>query len=505
MISLVPQPGSLQRPVELEDERRSRKGRADLVGGVEDETQVLLLEVDRESGLPVVRDHLRTAVGQHPRPGRTAFDGIERACQIEPRCLGEEKRLGCGELIANHQDLIDELGELAVPHRSQVGDGGRIALEYRPRPRHVGFAPANHGGEGSLDGSFRPTAHRCIEPVDFSRDELERQPSGLKRGDGGVIDYQLSLAESLLEPRHDFDDIGGVRDTDGDDIAAFGEGCQICGLVHLEPVGFTRSSIPYGRAISLGHQVGDHAPTHDPQSYKPDSLLHPANNTIRLGYLDWVDDRPTIVRQASRWPYALVVMTILLLLAGFLAVRAIVDRIPTVDDISSAFEGEPFEEVGPVVIRSIRELANLTTVEYVEYTIVEKGTNSGILNWATGDSLTLLAVARIGAGVDLSALDASSFDVDLETGEVVVRLPAADIQYVAVDNEATQVLDRSTGVFRQGDPRLETDARQVAEDVLVEQARVSGIIEEAEGNAAEVLTNFLLGLGYSDVAVVQTG
>lgn len=224
-----------------------------------------------------------------------------------------------------------------------------------------------------------------------------------------------------------------------------------------------------------------------------------------MGYLDRVDERPTVVKQASRWPYAFVAVTVLLLLAGFLAVRAIVDRIPTVDDISTAFEGEPFEEVGPVVIRSIRELANLTTVEYVEYTIVEKGTNSGILNWATGDSLTLLAVARIGAGVDLSALDASSFDVNLETGEVVVRMPPADVQYVAVDNEATQVLDRSTGLFRQGDPRLETDARQVAESVLVEQAQVSGIIDEAEANAAEVLTNFLLGLGYSDVQVIQTG
>jgi hypothetical protein len=113
----------------------------------------------------------------------------------------------------------------------------------------------------------------------------------------------------------------------------------------------------------------------------------------------------------------------------------------------------------------------------------------------------LLAVARIGAGVDLSNLDADSFRVNQTTGEVTVRLPAAQIQYVAVDNEATQVLDRSTGIFTKGDPRLETDARQVAEDVLVEQAELSGIIEQAEENAIEVLTNFLLGLGYTDVRV----
>lgn len=212
-----------------------------------------------------------------------------------------------------------------------------------------------------------------------------------------------------------------------------------------------------------------------------------------------------VVRQASRWPYALVAITALLLLAGFLAIRAVIGTIPTVEDITQAVEGEPFENVGPTVIRSIRDLANLTTVEYVEYTVVEKGTNSGILNWATGDSLTLLAVARIGAGVDLSQLDSSSFDVNLETGEVTVRLPEAAIQYVAVDNDATQVLDRSTGLFTKGDPRLETDARNVAEDVLVDQALTSGIIDEAQENAAEVITNFLLGLGYADVKVVQAG
>ncbi|MGQ0848227.1 MAG: DUF4230 domain-containing protein [Actinomycetota bacterium] len=209
-------------------------------------------------------------------------------------------------------------------------------------------------------------------------------------------------------------------------------------------------------------------------------------------------------RRSSAWPVALTVffaLGALVLLGGILALRSLVERIPTVEDVTTALEGEPFERVGPTVIRSIRDLANLTTVEYVEYTVVEKGTDAGVLNWATGDSLTLLAVARIGAGVDLSRLDSDSFDVNQETGEVVVRLPPADIQYVAVDNEATQVLDRSTGIFTKGDPRLETDARRVAEEVLVEQARTSGIIAEADENAAMVITNFLLGLGYTDVRI----
>ena len=195
------------------------------------------------------------------------------------------------------------------------------------------------------------------------------------------------------------------------------------------------------------------------------------------------------------------VLMILTVLGVIFGIRAVINRIPTVDDVTAALAPEPFENIGPTVVRSIRSLANLTSVEYVEYTIVEKGTESGILNWATGDSLTLLAVARIGAGVDLSGLGAESFVVDQDAGVVTVYLPPAEIQYIAVDNEATQVLDRSTGLFTQGDPRLETDARRVAEDVLVDQALATGIIEDAEENAVEVLTNFLLGLGYTDVRV----
>ncbi len=163
-------------------------------------------------------------------------------------------------------------------------------------------------------------------------------------------------------------------------------------------------------------------------------------------------------------------------------------------------EPEPYEEIGPVVVTSIRDLANLTTVEVVEYTIVEKGTDSSWLDWARGDSLRLFAVANIGAGVDLSQVTIRDVSVD-QSGVVEITIPAAEIQYVAVDNDATQILERDVGLLTKGDPRLETDARQVAEEVLVQSALESGILDKAEDNARNVLTDFLLSLGYQDVVV----
>lgn len=198
---------------------------------------------------------------------------------------------------------------------------------------------------------------------------------------------------------------------------------------------------------------------------------------------------------------ALVIFVVGLLALIVWGIRSVVSAVPTPADLAEAFEPEPYEEIGPVVITSIRNLARLTTVEAVEYTIVEKGTDRGWLSWARGDSIQLFAVARIGAGVDLSDITVRDARVDPEEGVVELVIPRAEVQYVEVDNEATQILDRSTGIFTRGDPRLETDARQIADEVLRESAVEGGLLTRAEENAAAVLTDFLLGLGYRDVVI----
>lgn len=195
-------------------------------------------------------------------------------------------------------------------------------------------------------------------------------------------------------------------------------------------------------------------------------------------------------------------LAVLIVVVAFVAwsARGIVDAIPTPADIAAVFEPEPFTDVGPVVVSSVHDLGSLTTVEVVEYTIVEKGTDAGWLSWARGDSLRMIAVARIGAGVDISGLTPGDFSVS-EEGVVEVTIPSAEIQYVAVDNDATEVLDRDMGLFTKGDPQLEGEARRVAETVLVDAAIEDGVLVEAEENATTVLTNFLISLGYTDVVV----
>lgn len=205
----------------------------------------------------------------------------------------------------------------------------------------------------------------------------------------------------------------------------------------------------------------------------------------------------------SRFPSVLVAVLIAVIGLGLLTfwgVRTVISAIPTASDVADVFAPEPYEEIGPVTITAIRDLARLTTVETVQYTVVEKGTDEGWLAWARGDALRMFAVARIGAGVDLSELTVRDVSVD-EDGVVELQVPAATIQYVDPDEDATQVLERDVGIFTSGDPGLESDVRRIADEVLVDNAIEQGILEEAEANARSVLTDFLLSTGYRDVIV----
>ena len=114
----------------------------------------------------------------------------------------------------------------------------------------------------------------------------------------------------------------------------------------------------------------------------------------------------------------------------------------------------------------------------------------------------MLVVARIGAGVDLAQVTEEDIFIDPEIGRAVVRIPSAEITYVAPDTEATQVYDRDTGLFTKGDPQLERAARLAAEEVLTLQALEGGLLQMAEERAVVVLTNLIEGLGYDDVEVV---
>lgn len=190
-----------------------------------------------------------------------------------------------------------------------------------------------------------------------------------------------------------------------------------------------------------------------------------------------------------------ILIVVVLVGAVWIGVRA-VDRVGLFD----LGRGQ-YTETGTTVVRSIRELSELTTVEMVEAVTIERGTDAGILDFIRGDRISLLAVATIGAGVDLGELDDDDVVIDLDARTIELDVPAPRITYVSLDNDATQVYDRDTGLLTKGDPQLESEARRAAEDLLERRALEAGILDEARTATTVRLEAFLRTLGFEQVRI----
>lgn len=206
-------------------------------------------------------------------------------------------------------------------------------------------------------------------------------------------------------------------------------------------------------------------------------------------------DRPA----ARRAPWAWLPVALAGVLVGVVVAGGLTWSNP-LSDLLSPGEG-PWQRSGPVVVESVRNLSELTTVEVVESVTVEKGNDRGWLNFAQGDRIFLFAVATISAGVDLGELDPDDVVVDEDTNAVTITLPAPEITAIEVDNEQTRVYDRDTGLFTSGDPDLERAARLVAEELMVTAAEEEGLYDTAEAATELALVELLEGLGFADVTV----
>ena len=152
------------------------------------------------------------------------------------------------------------------------------------------------------------------------------------------------------------------------------------------------------------------------------------------------------------------------------------------------------------VIRDIRTLARLETIQYTVEKIVTADKGQGSLEFFFGDQLILVAHGVVIAGVDLAKMEID--DIWWEAGVLSVRLPPAEIFIATLDNDKSYVFDRETGILTRGDINLETAARQAAEDEIENAALEDGILEMARVNAESYLYRLFRSMDISDVVFV---
>ena len=164
---------------------------------------------------------------------------------------------------------------------------------------------------------------------------------------------------------------------------------------------------------------------------------------------------------------------------------------------------EEMADIGTLVTR-VRDLNRLETATMrVASVSTVTQTYDLIPNALAGDELTLYSAGDVIAGVDLSLLKPD--DVHREPdGTIVVRLPPPQLLVSRLDNRASHVIQRSTGVFRRADIGMEGRARQYAEQNIRNEAIRRGILQLAQKNAEGRVAELLHTLGAAKVRFEAT-
>lgn len=156
------------------------------------------------------------------------------------------------------------------------------------------------------------------------------------------------------------------------------------------------------------------------------------------------------------------------------------------------------------IVTQVRELNRLETASmHVIHVGRVSQSYKLVPNALAGDEITFLAAGDVIAGIDLARLQPQDVWKSPD-GTINLRLPAAEVLVVSVDNEKSRVLNRDTGVLRRRDIDLETRARQHAAENIREKALKEGILTLAAQTGEKKLAGFLHTLGFEKVRFVAS-
>lgn len=115
-----------------------------------------------------------------------------------------------------------------------------------------------------------------------------------------------------------------------------------------------------------------------------------------------------------------------------------------------------------------------------------------MVSW--GDNrVMIIAHGIVKAGVDFQKMKPEDIEV---TGKLVkINLPNPQITDCYLDDNQTQIVERSTGLLREFDKNLEQTARQIAVDDIRRGARYAGILKDADERARTQVEKLFQQLG----------
>ncbi len=147
------------------------------------------------------------------------------------------------------------------------------------------------------------------------------------------------------------------------------------------------------------------------------------------------------------------------------------------------------------VITQIRSVAELVTVRYV----FEKVVRMDDIKWYGQNRLLMIAHGVAKAGVDLQHLKPE--DIEIHGGKLVLSVPKPQLLDVYLDENKTEVVERSTGMLREFDQQMEQDARRQAVEEIRKAARASGLLQDAADRTRIQLEALTRTAGFTEVEI----
>jgi hypothetical protein len=216
------------------------------------------------------------------------------------------------------------------------------------------------------------------------------------------------------------------------------------------------------------------------------------------------------VTRRTGWfrPFCLAVLVLLLVNtcvvggAIVLLVRQVVTLPP---GLIAAFTGgqSPVTVQATTVLEKVQSMSQLTTTRFNYSSLVTSERElPGILAGLYGDRLVMVAVGHVTAGIDLRQLTAES--VTRQGDTMTIRLPPPQLLDCFLDEQASYVVSRDTGLFARPAPNLDVSARRYAIGQFRDMALHDDIFAQVQINAQAAITNFVSGLGVKQVNVLTT-
>jgi len=217
--------------------------------------------------------------------------------------------------------------------------------------------------------------------------------------------------------------------------------------------------------------------------------------------------REEVVRRTGWFrPFCLAVLVLLLVNtcvvggAIVLVVRGIIALPP---GLISAFTGgqAPVTIQGTTVLDRIQSMSQLTTTRFNYSSLITSQRElPGILGGLYGDRLVMVAVGHVNAGIDLRQM--TEDNITRQGDVMTIRLPPPQLLDCFLNEQASYVVSRDTGLFARPAPNLDQEARRYAVGQFRDMALKDDILAQVQNNSKLAVQNFVLSLGVKQVNVV---